>query len=152
LIKWKIPRVLAIAISLIITSIIFAALITFLSAQFASFADLVPELQKRFSEIWQDVQQWARSTVGLSYKEQAGMLDEGLQQGKSLLGTTLFSVANMVGTLILLPIYVFLILYYKPMFINFFYEVFDYKHGKRVSEVLTETKSAVQSYIQGLMI
>lgn len=38
------------------------------------------------------------------------------------------------------------------MLINFFYEVFGHKNSKEVSEVLTETKGAIQSYILGLLI
>ncbi len=35
---------------------------------------------------------------------------------------------------------------------NFFYDVFDSRQEQKVSEVLTETKNAVQSYIYGLLI
>jgi predicted PurR-regulated permease PerM len=149
---WRVNRVVSIGIALLLAIILFGSLIAFLSAQFSSFSDLLPQLEKRFAEIWGDLQTWVSSTFGLSFIEQKGILDEGLDKGKSMVGNTLMSLLSFVSTIVLLPIYIFLILYYKPMFINFFYEVFDYKHSQRVSEVLSETKTAVQSYIQGLMI
>jgi predicted PurR-regulated permease PerM len=145
-------RVLSIGISLLLAIVIFGSLIAFLSLQVSSFSEMAPELEEKGTKIWYEARNWIRSTFGLSLVEQKKIMDQGLDQGKSLLGNTLMSILSFIGTLVLLPIYIFLILYYKPMFINFFYEVFGYKHSDRVSEVLTETKSAVQSYIQGLMI
>lgn len=145
-------RVLSIGIGLLLAILIFGSLLAFLSVQVSSFSDMAPELEEKGTKIWFDVRNWIRSTFGLSLVEQKQIMDQGLDQGKSIIGNTLKSILSFIGTLVLLPIYIFLILYYKPMFINFFYEVFDYKHSDRVSEVLSETKSAVQSYIQGLMI
>ncbi len=152
LVKWKFHRVLSIGIALLLAIVLFGSLIAFLSVQFSSFSDLIPQLEQRVEVIWGDLQNWVRSNFGLSKIEQKDIVEEGLDKGKSIVGDTLMSLMSFVSTLVLLPIYIFLILYYKPMFINFFYEVFDYKHSQRVSEVLSETKSAVQSYIQGLMI
>ncbi|HPZ89554.1 MAG TPA: AI-2E family transporter, partial [Flavihumibacter sp.] len=126
--------------------------ITFLSVQFASFSDLAPQLSKRSTEIFAELQSWAQNTFGLSLKKQSTMISELFEKSKEYIGSSLSTLASVLSTFILLPIYVFLILYYKPMFINFFYEVFDYVHGEQVSEVLTETKSAIQSYILGLLI
>lgn len=150
--NWKMNRVLSIALALLIAILIFGGILAFLSIQFASFSELAPQLEKRGTELFHDLQNSLRNQFSLSLKEQKGMIDQGLEQGKSIIGSTISSITEIISTLVLLPIYIFLILYYKPMFINFFYEVFDYKHGKRVSEVLNETKSAVQAYIQGLMI
>ena len=97
------------------------------------------------------VNTWINSTFGISFEKQETIIQDGIDKAKGYIGTTLLTLADVLSAFILLPIYIFLILYYKPMFINFFYEVFDYKHGKQVSEVLTETKSAVQSYIVGLL-
>lgn len=151
LIKLKVPRVLGITISILAAMIIFGSIIFFLAQQFASFADLGPELSKRGNEIIQNLKEWVNTSFGVSLQQQEGMISSAMEKSKSYIGSTLLTVADILSTFILLPIYVFLMLYYKPMFINFFYEVFDYKHGKQVSEVLTETKSAVQSYIVGLL-
>lgn len=148
----KIPRVVSISIAILLSSIIFGAIVAFLSGQLASFSELAPQLVQRGSEILADLQSWISNTFNISLKKQSGMLSEALESGKAYIGTTISTVADMLGMFVLLPIYVFLILYYKPMFINFFYEVFGYRHGREVSEVLTETKAAIQSYILGLLI
>ncbi len=149
---WKVPRVLSISISLLLAILFFGGILFFLSSQLASFSELVPELKKRGGEILNDVQAWTSSTFNLSLEKQEAMISDALDSSKQYIGTTISTIMGLVGVFVLLPIYVFLLLYYKPMFINFFYEVFGYKHGNEVSEVLTETKSAIQSYIMGLLI
>ena len=150
--KFRMPRVLSIGMAILLAILAFGGLITFLSVQFASFSDLAPQLSKRSTEIFAELQSWAQNTFGLSLKKQSTMISELFEKSKEYIGSSLSTLASVLSTFILLPIYVFLILYYKPMFINFFYEVFDYVHGEQVSEVLTETKSAIQSYILGLLI
>jgi AI-2 transport protein TqsA len=150
--RLKIPRVISISIALILLIGCFVGIVYFISNQLASFADLAPELSKRGTEIINDIQNWIKSNFGTPIASQNQMINDGIEMSKEYIGTTLATMADILSTFILLPIYIFLILYYKPMFINFFYEVFDNKHGEQVSEVLTETKSAIQSYILGLLI
>jgi predicted PurR-regulated permease PerM len=60
-----------------------------------------------------------------------------------------------LGTLsvvVLLPIYIFLMLFYKTLILNFLYEVFAEKNSTQVSNVLKETKNAIQSYMVGLLL
>jgi predicted PurR-regulated permease PerM len=54
--------------------------------------------------------------------------------------------------MLIIPIYVFMLLLYKNLIVNFLYEVFSEKHSQSVAEVLAQTKSAIQSYIVGLLI
>jgi predicted PurR-regulated permease PerM len=53
---------------------------------------------------------------------------------------------------LLIPTYVFLLLYYKPLILEFLFQIFSEKHSLRVAEILSQTKAAVQSFMQGLMI
>lgn len=151
-IRMNMPRVLAISVALTITVVAFAGVVLFLSNQLSSFSELAPQLTERTNQIIADAQQWVTQSFGISQKKQEVLVNEAMESSKAYIGSTLMTIADIVSTFILLPIYIFLIMYYKPMFINFFYEVFDYKHGQQVSDVLTETKSAIQSYIIGLLV
>ena len=61
-------------------------------------------------------------------------------------------ITGPLGTLTLIPIYVFLLLYYRSMLLHFVVVLFPEKHTDRVREVLGEVKSVVQSYMVGLLI
>jgi predicted PurR-regulated permease PerM len=52
--------------------------------------------------------------------------------------------------ILLLPVYLFMILYYKPLLLEFVHKTFRIAYHKTVSEVLSNTKSIIQSYIVGL--
>jgi AI-2 transport protein TqsA len=43
-------------------------------------------------------------------------------------------------------------LFYKTLIINFFHEIFAEENAAKVSEVLGETKAAIQSYMVGLLL
>lgn len=150
--QWKIPKTIAISLALLMFILVIGSIIAFFSAQLASFSELTPMLKKRGIEKFAKLQQWVASTFNISSKKQSDLLARIGESTQQYIGQTLSTVAGIVGVVVLLPIYIFLILYYKPLFIHFFYDVFDSEHEQKISDVLTETKTAVQSYIYGLLI
>ncbi len=48
--------------------------------------------------------------------------------------------------------YSFLFLYYKTLVLNFLFEIFSEENSKEVGVVLIQTKSAIQSYMFGLLM
>jgi len=72
--------------------------------------------------------------------------------GMSILTNTLGTVLGLVSVLVLMPIYLFLLLFYKPLILDFLFQVFSEKHSLRVAEILGQTKSAIQSFMVGLLI
>ena len=55
-------------------------------------------------------------------------------------------------TFLIMPVYVFFIIYYKPLLMEFFARLFPKNAHAMVVDVLTQTKSLVQSYLFGLLI
>ena len=80
------------------------------------------------------------------------MLNEAVNNSKAVIGQTLTGLLGFLSVVFLIPVYIFLILLYKPLILNFFYEVFSEENRHKVGEILGETKSAIQSYIVGLLI
>ena len=152
MICWKVPRILAICMAILLGILIAAGIIIFISSQLASFSELAPRLQQRGADILNGITSWITDTFNIPKERQLAKFNEALQSGQAYIGQTLNTVMGIIGVVVLLPIYTFLILYYKPLFLNFFYEVFEHKHVAKVTEVLNETKTAIQKYIQGLLI
>jgi len=152
MICWRIPKVVAIILAILTATLVAAGIVIFISSQLASFSELAPQLQKRGTEILQQVTGWIASTFNVKEEVQMQKLNEAMQSGQAYIGQTLSTVMGIIGVVVLLPIYAFLILYYKPLFLSFFYEIFEHKHVEKVTEVLNETKAAIQRYIQGLLI
>lgn len=149
--RWM-PRMLAIIITITIAALLLAGLFYFLSSQIAQFGEMVPLLKKKFTMLLGELQHFLQAKFGISTAKQMQVISDAANSSKALVGQTLGSFIGIVGVIVLIPIYVFMLLYYKPLLLNFFYEVFSERHGLKVAEILMETKSAVQSYIFGLLV
>lgn len=150
--KKKINRIVAISISLLAVIVFVAGLMYFISSQVAKFSDNMPVLEKKFSMIFHNLQVWLQNNYSLSLDKQRQMLAEAGNSLKPLIGQTLGTVLGTLSMIVLLPIYIFLMLFYKTLILNFLYEVFAEKNSTQVSNVLKETKNAIQSYMVGLLL
>ncbi|MGZ5220910.1 MAG: AI-2E family transporter, partial [Chitinophagaceae bacterium] len=77
---------------------------------------------------------------------------QNMQQGTAAMGTALMGVASGMIMLILLPIYTFLILYYRKLIHKFLMDVFDTRYRTQVQDVLSESETIVQGYMVGLLL
>ncbi len=147
-------KVVAISLALLLATVVITGLMVALSMQLARFSDDVPKLRENLNDVYNQVRTWVRKEYNLSFQEQAKYIKQaqaqtldGLQ-GASALGI----ITGPLGTLLLLPIYVFLLLYYRTMLLHFVVCLFAEKHTTRVREVLGEIRSIIQSYVVGLLL
>ncbi|ALI97674.1 AI-2E family transporter [Rufibacter tibetensis] len=152
LLRMKIPPVLAILLTLLIALTVLGLILFLLSSQILQFGEMVPSLKLKFSQILTDLQNFAQNTFGIGIQKQTQFLKNTANSGTALLGRTVSGVLGVFSLLFLIPVYIFLFLLYKPLILNFLFEVFSSKNTHYVAEILHETKSAIQSYIVGLLI
>jgi predicted PurR-regulated permease PerM len=148
----NVNKILAIVLTIFLAILVVAALLFFLSAQIAQFGEMAPQLQTKFLSLMHEGQAWITAKFGMSVEKQASMAKDAMSGGKAFVGKTLNTLMGMITFLVLIPLYVFLLLFYKPLILNFIFEVFEKDNSDQVAEILQETKGAVQSYIVGLMI
>lgn len=152
LLKWKVKKILAISLTILIAALVLAGLLLFLSTQIMQFGDMIPQLKEKMISLLHEVQEWLSARFGVSTQKQMKMVNEAINNSKAYVGQTLNTVFGIISYFVLIPLYVFLLLFYKPLILNFIYEVFEEEKEEQVAEILQETKGAVQSYIVGLMI
>ena len=148
----KLPRGLAIFCTLLLAITVIGGILFFLSTQIASFSKSMPALQSKSLAIMADLQKWVNQYFGVSIDKQVYMIKQAMEGGQVYVGQTLSTILGLTSVLILVPIYVFFILYYKPLILDFLFQVFSEKNSLRVAEILAETKTAIQSYMIGLLI
>ena len=146
------PKVPAILLTLAVAVLVLVGLFYFLSTQISVFLESIPLIKQKFSMLLQQLQHWTKSHFGLDIQKQISSLTAGLNSGSNMLTSTVAPVLSLVSVLLLIPTYIYLLLYYKPLILDFLFQVFTEKNSLRVAEILSETKGAVQSYMQGLMI
>jgi predicted PurR-regulated permease PerM len=150
--RLKVPRLASIIIAMLIAVVVLVAVFYFLSTQIIQFGDSLPMLKQKMGEIFTQLQSWVDSTFGVSLQKQAKMLQDLANSSQAMVGKTVGTLLGVLSVIFLLPVYVFLILYYKPLILNFLYESFSEENSKQVGEILKQTKAAIQSYIVGLLI
>lgn len=150
--KHKIPNNLSIIITLLLALIVFGGIMYFLSTQIAKFSDTLPVLKQKFNILTTQFGQWTHLHFGITIQKQIELVNEALNNSKAFAGSTLSSVLSTLGIIFLLPVYIYFFLFYKTLILNFLFEVFAEENSKQVSEILNETKSAIQSYMVGLLL
>ena len=147
------PKVPALIITLLITVLLLAGLFYFLSTQIAGFVNSLPLLKEKMIALSHQLQHWSKEKIGISIDKQVATLINGFQNGDGkMITSTLGTLIGSLGVIVLVPTYVFMLLFYKPLILEFLFQVFKEENSLRVAEILGQTKAAVQSFMVGLLI
>ena len=153
LIQWKVPKVLAIVLTLVLAILVVAGLVAFLSKQITNFVKDIPAIKSNLNDLWSQFQHWLSSTFNLSKAQQQKFIQKATTDTMDNIApvSTLGVITASVATIILVPVYIFLFLYYRTLLLRFFVELFEQEHHKNVNEVIQEIRYVVQHYITGLL-
>lgn len=154
----KMPRVAAMLLSIFLVLLVILGIIYFLSTQVANFIGDLPKIKEQLNGHWHTVQQWISQTFHFTYKEQEKAIAAATDDmkasgaGTGVVGATAMSAIGSLVYIILLPLYTFLIMYYRGLIRKFLIDSFSDKHEESVQEVLAESKTIIQGYMVGLLI
>lgn len=150
------PRVICILLSLVIAIVVLSALIIFISYQASSFVKDLPAIKKNLSDFFSTAQEWINTTFHVSKQQQNQVITDaqkdGMDNAKEVAGTTLQVLTASLATLILVPIYIFLFMYYRNHLVMFSIKIFDDKHSTTVAKVISKIRRVIQQYVSGLLI
>ncbi len=152
----KINRIVAIMLAIVLMLCVIGGILYFIGAQATMFSDSWPELKIKFKELIAKGLTWFSQTfhVGLG-KINAWIAEqktEGMSGATGIIGSTISSVGAAMVSVLLIPIYIFLFLFYKPLLLEFIAKLFESDQHTVVTDVLSQTKSLIQNYLVGLMI
>lgn len=151
--KKGINSTIAIIIVLLTTFTILIAFVLWIGSQASMLGEAFPVLSAKFEELLKSVVSWTSDTFNIRASKInrwiADTQSDMFADSGAAVGMTLTTVGGLLATVFLTPVYVFMFLFYKPHLIEFIHRVFA-NHENKVTEILTETKSIVQSYLLGL--
>lgn len=152
--RHKVPRIVAILLTVVLAGIVVAGFTAFIGFQVSQFSDDLPRLKERGAKYFEDLQGFVQSMTGVGFETQVKWLQQGFSKasGGGALGGTFLVFADIAGLLVLIPIYVFLFLLYKDHLLEFLFKVFGRSDSPKVNEVMDEAQLALQGYLIGLMI
>jgi len=151
----KLPPSLAILVSLIFAFSVFALILYGVMYQMGSFVSEWPAIKKHLLDEISNLQKWITSELKISTIQQADYVDQARERmdgGSAVITSTLLSVKDFLLNLFLVPIYMFLILYYHRLLTLFLLQSFGESNIQRIVDTIAGVKRVIQSYIVGLMI
>ena len=152
----RIPRIIAIVLSILLLIAIICGVILLISLQLGKFAESLPLLLDKSQEALGSFVQWISATFHMQPGEVNAYIEEakiGIINGsKAYLGESLSGISNGLVVILLVPVYIFMILYYRPLLLDFIRKVFGKSNQTEVNEVLNSTKGIIQQYLVALFI
>ena len=149
-------KVFPIGIAILVALVFILGIIYFLSSQIASFIQDVPSIKAHLNEHFHVLQNWVKDKFHVSFSEQNVYLNEQADKikegGTTYVQRTFFSISEIILVFILMPIYTFLLLYYRTHIRHFLFTVFRDEYGPDIQTVIVKSKLMVRSYMVGLVI
>ena len=141
---------------MLIALVVAMGLAILLGSQFRHLIHAWPRLMDKFQDISIQMVTWISDCFHISTDKVNVWLthekSELTKNGDAAIGMSLLSAGSILQAALLTPVYIFMILIYQPHLLSFAHRLFGTSNDEKVSEILTETKSIVKSYIVGLFV
>lgn len=152
----KIPRVICILLSILLLAIVVGIFVWLFFMQINKLIVDFPTIRDNLSKHVNDLSAWIDKKGHFSAQQQTKVINEQSNKLLNYAGGVLGGVATSASTVLLffglIPIYIFFLLYYKNLLLNFVFLWFNKDHHDKLQDVMRETESIIKSYIGGLII
>lgn len=152
LLRKKVNKVIAITLTVSLAVLAVVAAVYLISSQLSIFNEAYPRLKEKLDVITNSTVQWVSEKFNIRLSKINAWIAE-TQKGvirDFAIAETLSDAGQVMVTVMLLPVYVFLFLYYKTLLLEFIRRLFRSAHHMVVADVLINTKRIAQSYLLGL--
>jgi predicted PurR-regulated permease PerM len=155
-VRFRINRLVAITITLLLTFLVIFAFCSLLISQAVKFSESVPILVDKFTLIINQT-----ITEGSEYFDLDAQKihlwitktqSEIISMSTAAIGQSLVIAGSILVVLFLIPVYIFLILFYQPLLLEFIWRLFGKDNQGQVKEIVTQIKTLIQRYLTGLLI
>lgn len=149
--RWGCTKVVSIVLALLIATVVLWLLVNFISNQVSSMASDVPAIKKSLESLWHQAQTWLKVNLNINYSRQNQMLENAKEETLGSFSTGVGVITTSVTTLMIIPVYIFLFLYYRPILLEFIVSVFEERYSDNVRKTVREMKSVIQYFMIGIL-
>ncbi|RYY63237.1 MAG: AI-2E family transporter, partial [Chitinophagaceae bacterium] len=152
----KLPETLAIGLALLTLILVAAGLIWFFSSQVSGLVSDFPTIRQNVRLHLGSLSHWIETRFHYSTQKQTAFIDQQndklMNWVSGLAGGAASSITGIFIFVGLLPIYIFLMLFYKNLLLRFVFLWFPEPTHHKVEEALRESEVIIKSYLVGLAI
>ena len=153
--RTKLPYSIAIVLTLLFAFVILGTVVGVISMQISHLLSNIDSLEKNVSAHLKVTSVWIHAKTGYGIQQQTNFLNQQLASLKSSAGNIVAGTASSLsGILIwfgLVPVYVFLILYYKNLLLRFIFLSTNPNYHTTAEATIHETESTLKNYFNGLL-
>jgi predicted PurR-regulated permease PerM len=150
--KWRFPKILSVGITTLAAVLIFAVLIFLFGLQLKTFMKDLPQMQDHITKSMEQVNGWVQDKFGVSYSQQQKYVKENLMKTEIVSAKSLGAFTGALAYIILIPIYIFLFLFYRTLLVEFLKKLMKTGETDNLKDVMNSIKVIMRSYIIGLLI
>lgn len=154
--NWRIPRILAILLCLLLTLAVIVGILYVVSLQISSFAEVIPKLIERGNKYMDQLQTYADERFNIDKNRQVSevrkYLNQGLAEGGAILTSTLLATTSTLTDIFLVLLFIFFFLLYRDFFRSFFYKAFSETRRSKIDSVMQGIYTVVKDYLAGLVL
>jgi len=149
-------RVLAITIPLLGILSVIVFLILWVSSQFTMLLNKIPIFIGKWEYLVKELTTWVSERFDLNELQTDNWMDQAsvafISSGKSVVTPFLLSFGELLLWLLFIPVYTFMMLYYRPLLISVLFTQKANKTLLKLQEIYTATNDIIKSYLQGLIL
>ena len=152
LIRKKVNKIISISIAVFLAISMVLGILYIVSSQVTMFSETYPQLKAKINITSTEMVQWVSKKLNIRKVNINAWLKETQDNAISdfSIGEKLTEAWQILVVVMLLPVYLFMILYYKTLLLEFIRKLFRSEHHTTVVDVLTNSKNIIQSYLVGL--
>lgn len=152
LIRKRINKIVSISIAVVFATVFILATLYIFSMRLAQFSESYPQLKEKIDISSTELVRWTSKTFNIKQWQIKAWSKETQNEALNSfqIRQSLTEVGRVLVIIMLLPVYLFMMLYYKPLLLEFIRRLFRHEHHLAVAQVLTNSKQIIQSYLVGL--
>ena len=152
----RLPESLSIGTSLFVLILVVGLVIWFFSYQISNLVSDFPVIQENVTKHLLALSAWIEDISPVSTEEQTTFIREQssriLSYAGNMLSGAALSITGIFVFLGLVPIYIFLLLFYKNLLLRFVFFWFPKENHEKVGGAMREMEVIIKSYLFGLLI
>jgi len=147
---------IAAIISILILTSLIAGVVFFLSREVISLIQDLPNLGHRFEGTLSEVQVFFSEKIGLSKEFQTAQIAKSIEQftegGLAGISQTLTSAAIAITYLTLMPLFIFFLIYYRKIYLEFLLQLGKEETKSQTAKVIQKVRNVLQNYLYGMAL
>lgn len=154
--RFKINRVIAIFMVLFVLMITIALGIVLFAKQIVELSNSYEMILEKFYTLFNQFIKWISLKLNISTDSvNMMMLDtkhEIIIKVKTVIGPALLNIKDIIFVCMVMPVYIFMIIYYQPLLLEFIHKLFGRENKLVVHKIVSSTKFIIQRYLLALLI